>query len=264
MIVDVFMFDDEFDMLECRLYELRGIVDLFVAVEADHTFTGIPKPYHLSSELKRFPDAPIQVIQAATGDVGDIDDAYLEISAPWCYQKTHEYWRREVKQRDAAEPLLRDLPKDTLVLIGDLDEIPRRSVVKDFSGPPAIMRMAHLVYSTAWLHPQAWFGTGIGTIGEFGTRPSVVRARRGTDYRLLFHAGWHMSWFGSPERRVAKLAHSAHQEWDFVGEQIGTDYPAAGKHLNGTPLIKRDGDAPAWVMDGYAPLSWTPAPEEGS
>jgi len=258
MIVDLFMFDDEFDVLECRLYELDGLVDLHVAVEGDHAFSGLPKPYHLS-ESGRYDDR-VRIIRAETGSVDDIDDDYLWRSAPWCYQSTHEFWRREVKQRDAVEPLLASLPPETTILVGDLDEIPGREVLRALRAAPrpaSVLRMLHCLYDFSWVHPHAWWGTVIGTIGELGTRPSYVRANRGTDYEMVVHGGWHLSWFGDAERRKEKLAKSAHQEWSDVGDRIGDEYPLIGKHLNGTDLIRRDPvSLPRWVIDGHAPASW--------
>ena len=97
----------------------------------------------------------------------------------------------------------------------------------------------------------------IGTVSDLGTRPSLVRAKRSTAYEIAFHAGWHLSWFGDHQSRVEKLSHSAHQEWDHVGDRIGTEYVEQGLHLNGTQLIRRDSDAPRWVNEGRAPVSWT-------
>jgi beta-1,4-mannosyl-glycoprotein beta-1,4-N-acetylglucosaminyltransferase len=40
-VFDAILFSNEMDMLEIRLRELYDVVDKFVIVESDHTFTGI-------------------------------------------------------------------------------------------------------------------------------------------------------------------------------------------------------------------------------
>jgi hypothetical protein len=69
VIFDTFMFNNELDMLECRLYELENIPNLVhVAVEADVDHQDHPKPYHLSENLDRFePWKDRLVVVRATG-----------------------------------------------------------------------------------------------------------------------------------------------------------------------------------------------------
>ncbi|MFM7795431.1 MAG: N-acetylglucosaminyltransferase, partial [Candidatus Nitrosotenuis sp.] len=55
-VIDCFPFFDEFMILDIRFRELYDVVDKFVIVEADETFTGIPKPLYLAECLKeRYP-----------------------------------------------------------------------------------------------------------------------------------------------------------------------------------------------------------------
>ena len=43
-VFDLFLFNDEVELLEIRLHELRGAVDAFILVEGNATFSGQPKP----------------------------------------------------------------------------------------------------------------------------------------------------------------------------------------------------------------------------
>jgi hypothetical protein len=55
-VVDCFPFFDEFLILDVRFKELYDLVDKFVIVECEETFTGKPKPLHLSEHLyQRYP-----------------------------------------------------------------------------------------------------------------------------------------------------------------------------------------------------------------
>ena len=256
MIVDTFMFDDEFEMLDCRLYELNGIVDRFIAIEANHSFTGIPKPYNLTAAKERYADYPLEIVTVDTTDVSSLTDQRLAPYAMWAYAQTVEFWRREVYQRLAVDPILRDLPPDAVILHGDLDEIPRREIVAAFDGPVSVCRMTSYVYSIGLCLEDAWAGTVMGKRRDMG-QMAAVRASRWW-FEQILRGGWHLSWFGSPERRVHKFTHSAHQEWrETVGDSIGAEYPAKKKHLGGLDLIEWYGGAPHYVLDGRAPEIWT-------
>ena len=45
-VYDCFTFYNEFELLELRLKSLWDVVDCFVIVEADKTFTNKPKPFY--------------------------------------------------------------------------------------------------------------------------------------------------------------------------------------------------------------------------
>ena len=54
IIYDFLIMNDEFDMLEIRLFELYEYVDLFLIAESNTTFTGKPKPLYLKDNWNRF------------------------------------------------------------------------------------------------------------------------------------------------------------------------------------------------------------------
>ncbi|MFZ9907831.1 MAG: hypothetical protein ACO3FJ_09090, partial [Ilumatobacteraceae bacterium] len=51
-IFDCILFNQEHDMLECRLSELGDVVDKMIIVESSTTFMGQPKPHGI--DLDRF------------------------------------------------------------------------------------------------------------------------------------------------------------------------------------------------------------------
>lgn len=249
MIVDVFMFNHEFDMLDCRLYELEGVVDRFIAIEADHTFTGEPKPYHLTKRAKDYPQ--VEIVQAHNGDVTGA--SYPNFA--WVKQGTAVHWQREFKQRDAAEPLLEALPPDTIMLLGDLDEIPMREVVASFDGPPSVLIMYMAVYSMRHKFPGAWAGTVMGRRKDL--RGFVAMRNTRWQQEPLTRSGWHLTWFGTPKDRLGKMQASAHQEMRDRADDLAYTYPEKGLHVDGkTELVPWDAPLPRWVKDGHAPRSW--------
>jgi len=252
VIVDVFMFDDEFDMLECHLYQLAGIVDRFIAVEGNTSFTGIPKRFHLSDNLERFKGYPLEVMRVdMTGPTGPV------IERPWMEPGTIDNWWREGIQRNGARRLLADLPDDTVLIYGDVDEIPRRYVVKGFHDEePRVMSMTMLMYSTKLWFPGTWAGSVIGRKNEIGIDVNAIREMR-WHFPPIPEAGWHLSWFGKPERREEKLKRQSHQELASIANVIGSDYPARHLHVDGkTPLWDYGGDLPHWIAEGHGPQEW--------
>jgi beta-1,4-mannosyl-glycoprotein beta-1,4-N-acetylglucosaminyltransferase len=85
-LVDAFIFFDELELLLLRLTELESVVDYFVIVESDLTFTGTRKPLYFA-ECKHlfadYSDRIIHVVQEAE-EGADIDP-----------------WDREAAQRHA-------------------------------------------------------------------------------------------------------------------------------------------------------------------
>lgn len=53
-IYDFFLFNDEMDLLEIRLYELYNYVTLFLIVESRTTLSGRPKPLYLKDNWEKF------------------------------------------------------------------------------------------------------------------------------------------------------------------------------------------------------------------
>ncbi len=54
-VYDAFLFSNELDILEIRLQELKDVVDKFVIIESNTTFTGVEKPFMLSDHIKNNP-----------------------------------------------------------------------------------------------------------------------------------------------------------------------------------------------------------------
>ncbi|NBR68344.1 MAG: hypothetical protein EBT79_13925, partial [Actinobacteria bacterium] len=95
-IIDVFPFNNELDMLQCRLEEMSSSVDWFIAIEADVDHQDHPKPFHLTDNLDRFSAWSDQLIVVrATGMPTLADDP--------------DPWARELAQREYAIEGLRQI-----------------------------------------------------------------------------------------------------------------------------------------------------------
>jgi len=68
-MIDTFLFFDELELLEFRLRELDAVVDTFVLVESDLTFSGREKRLHFEENKQRFSayeDRIVHVIHEAS------------------------------------------------------------------------------------------------------------------------------------------------------------------------------------------------------
>ncbi|KAB2643325.1 MAG: hypothetical protein DVB29_06115 [Verrucomicrobia bacterium] len=124
MIIDAFPFFNELDTLEIRLKELWNIVDKFVLVECAKTFAGIKKPFYFDENKERF-SAFLSKIHH-----------FKVMNLPPLISDTEKnrQWL-EIYHKNQIMPALLELElsNDDLVIISDVDEIPKNSVVQEVS-----------------------------------------------------------------------------------------------------------------------------------
>jgi beta-1,4-mannosyl-glycoprotein beta-1,4-N-acetylglucosaminyltransferase len=111
-LFDCFTFFNELDVLDLRLRELAPLVSKFVLLESELTFTGNRKPLFYAENKKRFaryaPQIEHVVLRASDFPPG------LQTA-----------WDREFFSRRSLLRGLQDAKPDDLVLISDVDEIPK-------------------------------------------------------------------------------------------------------------------------------------------
>ncbi|KAI5294246.1 hypothetical protein KEM52_004393 [Ascosphaera acerosa] len=221
-VYDMFLFNTELDWLEIRLNELNESVDYFVIVEANTTFSRLPKPLHLKDNWDKFSEFhPKMIRHTIEGQDPDEQD-----------QWDHEVWQRNSmltqvfpKLRGEQEPHLGDV-----LLVSDLDEIPRPetvSLLRACEFPRAVnLRSRFYYYSFQWLHrgrdwvhPQATAYQGL----ERTVRPHDLRYISGgslltnwiTSPADVWNASWHCSsCFSTIDEMKTKIRSYSHQEYN--------------------------------------------------
>lgn len=117
-IYDCFTFFNELEILMIRLEELYDVVDHFVIVEGSLTFTGKPKSHYFAENrhlFSRFEDKIIYIL------VEDFPSPTNDLRL--------DAWRREHHQRNQIiRGLSHCAPRD-IIIISDVDEIPRHDVI---------------------------------------------------------------------------------------------------------------------------------------
>lgn len=208
-VYDCFTFFNELDLLEIRLQELYDIVDYFVIAESNMSHSGKPKEYTLLENMARFEQWSDKIRRIAVDDMPVTDNS----------------WVREKFQRDALSRCLTDVESDDLIIISDLDEIPRAEIIEMIKEDENqyeryVLQVPLFRYKFNFLK---WYQPVINN-QMIATRAHVfTNPERERDYThawlppapdvvYLEHAGWHFSYLGDDENAVHKLQNFAHTE----------------------------------------------------
>lgn len=220
MLIDCFLLHDELDVLEFRLKILDPLVEKFVIVEADRTFSGNQKPFYLDENYDRFRPWYNKIIYERF-HVPDELLPDIGIPQPTKYDPSHQCWRIEHAQRNAITEACSGFPSNTLVLLGDVDEIPRREAVEFLvanslnKDTPTVLMQYIFSYNLRFLRNILWHGTiftDMKTLREEGVQG--LRSRKDNIPEGINQSGWHLSWFGGVGRIKHKLESFSHQEFN--------------------------------------------------
>ena len=229
MIYDCFSFFNELDLLEIRLNVLKDVVDKFVLVEATRTHTGRPKPLYYEENKARYAAFADRIIHVV------VDDFSAAEGLPTVREKA---WAVENIQRNAiARGLIGAKPND-IIIISDLDEIPKPEAVRQAVGLPGVTRLGMKIYNyflnlhdystSQWMlatqvlsygtfcNPLTYRGFEFGefVIRSVNTCPSATMIRFLKSHRTFRNAGWHFSYLGGVEAIRNKVRSIAHTEFD--------------------------------------------------
>ena len=213
-IIDCFTFFNELDLLEGRLEYLNDVVDYFIIVESDTTFSGNPKPLNYLHNAKRYQKYLHKILyfpQAAdlTGlDFKTIDHCDYQ-SPPW---------QLEYSQRNYIGNALKFFSDDDIVLVSDLDEIPRKEAIEFGIERLGTVAEAFGFYQQMFfynfLHRQTrpCAGTVLTTNKFLQTHSAQWLRDMRSHIPMLSNAGWHLSFWGDPAKIELKIRSFAHQE----------------------------------------------------
>ena len=258
LIIDAFPFNNELDMLECRLTELSDHVDHFVLVESEQDHQDHPKPLWYMEHRERFTPWADKIVHVVTGKM----PTQAEDNDPWAREHAQREWIGAGLNR-------LDLSPDDIILQSDVDEIPRALYARNVrpGGGMLVFGMRMHCFAVDWLHPVIWQGTVAATARTLAALPDGKRFSYQRDNRLraqcpphMRDAGWHLSWLGGRDAAMAKLGSFCHPE---IAEQTEEwlrqeMFWREGFHVDGQKQQAVDVDEtwPKWIVDGHAPKVW--------
>ncbi|MEM3630908.1 MAG: hypothetical protein QXY18_05800 [Nitrososphaerota archaeon] len=260
-IYDCFTFFNELDLLEIRLNVLNEIVDKFVIVEANKTHTGKVKPLYFEKNIDRFEKFLDKIV-------------YIKIDFP----NGLSSWGRENFQRNKILEGLKDASEDDLIIISDLDEIPKPSILKDLTnsrninilrGPifyyflnykafkksgedflwngPVVFKYKEMIF------PQKMrqFAIFQNCILNHSNLLSLIKNQlffnlnkiySKTSISIIDNSQWHFSWLGGKEKIIEKLESFAHTELNkekFKSDSFLDQMIKRGEFFKGNIILKK-------------------------
>ncbi len=245
-VYDCFTYYGEEDMLDFRLHVLDPYVDFFVISECDVAFSGkAHEPVFLQHKGRfkkfehkiiyklwtdtptHFPDVLSELAEENENTSKDALYRNKILRSFETYRQYHNYephWIRDFYQKECVLRGLLDADPDDIVLISDLDEIPRPEVVQKIISdgvPPdnwyhLLMDFHQYFFNVrkpAGLE-SVWYGTKIirwGLLKELGAN----YIRNSKDKGIVVpKAGHHFSFCGGPDLVKEKIQASGHVEFN--------------------------------------------------
>lgn len=235
MVIDLFPFFNELDILKMRLEIMDPIVDRFVIEESRYTFSGEPKELCFEANKEMFAKWLPKI-------------EYIVVNERKDGATTHE---RDVFQKNHLINGLKNsdgtfnITDKDILIVGDVDEIPNPEVItqiiKDFDSTKVYHLAQRMFY--AFLNLEEVSGSLLSITGEFenvsphrkwlGTKvlslnnipeSGIIKVReiKPEDSRSLRieDGGWHFGYMGShhetdvAKRISTKVVAAAHQEYN--------------------------------------------------
>lgn len=219
---DCTMINDEIDLLEIRLHTLNTAVEKFVIVESNTTHSGKPKEYNFLKHQDRFHEFKDKI-------------HYVQYQG-FAATNPGQVWGNENTQRDRALTVLdRDKPRDGLIFIGDVDEIPHPDKLMEAqelflkNKIPVAFNLYYCMYYLNYAMDVPCRGSFLydPTLAEEFHKPYPGRPYTPTairwhsnapgfeqDFQNLDWAGWHFSSMGGIDKLREKITSCAHTEFN--------------------------------------------------
>jgi hypothetical protein len=216
-IYDCFPFYNEFDLLEIRLRELYDVVDHFVLVESNTTFTSRDKPFYYQENADRYKPWADKIIHVQVEDMPRNPDA----------------WVNDIYQRNQIFRGIEQANPNDLIMISDCDEIIRADAVRYMINNPETvyalrMPLYNFRFNNMKLDPDRygiWAMAGRRAVFDTLLPDSFRQMRfqffdhpyqyRRDGIAVVEHAGWHFGYMGDRDWLVNKAQSFAHQEVNY-------------------------------------------------
>lgn len=206
-VIDAILFFNELDLLEIRVNELHRVVDKFLVIQSDTTFSGQKKRLFSIKDNKMLSPFKKQIIFHNVTDMPSGNDP----------------WLREKHQRNSIAAGLQTINSnmDDRILISDVDEIPRADSVLKASKltNPTLLQLRYFYYyvNVRGVTLPWWPLLRMATHRDLLPDAQKIRDIPENDPLLTVipDAGWHFSYIGGKERIKEKIAaFSHHQEYN--------------------------------------------------
>jgi beta-1,4-mannosyl-glycoprotein beta-1,4-N-acetylglucosaminyltransferase len=216
MIVDTFLFNDEFEMLDIRLALTEKYVDKWIILEGNKTWSWKPKTFNLKENIDRY------------SKYGDrIEVISLDIPKSVTLPNVPKHWIIENFSRMSLQQGIDRLDTEDIIIHSDLDEnldpglVPDIIKLMDDKDKPVACKMHMFFYAFNLQAYRGWKGSMVARKRMFENPQRLYRGKnhKRKDRSHAVHypetAGWHWSWVGTDDRirnKVKSCVETKH--WD--------------------------------------------------
>jgi beta-1,4-mannosyl-glycoprotein beta-1,4-N-acetylglucosaminyltransferase len=241
-VYDCFPFYNEFEILQIRLDELDDVVDYFVLVESIETQRGMSKPLYFSENRALFEKYKDKIIHVV------IDETHPEMGM----------WQRENFQRNAISLGLKNCASDDIIIISDVDEIPRAWIIQDLRTflhknraldavalemPIFFFQLNRRTHTGETWGGGPWIGTVATTYKKFSRHGAQYFRNKRAIFPRIYNGGWHFTWMGGKEKIRQKLCSVVEGRED--GAQMSDE--EIDKWIQSHPVFPLDMNFPNYV-----------------
>jgi|WetSurSiteA1Bulk_404760.scaffolds.fasta_scaffold00264_2 beta-1,4-mannosyl-glycoprotein beta-1,4-N-acetylglucosaminyltransferase len=227
-------FFNELDMLEIRLETMYPYVDYFIISESVRTHSAKPKPLYYNENKDRFKKFHDKIIHQVITDTpityDDLvsmkpkDDLHEQIiqgikNANWLNPINDIAFIRDAYEKDYVVRAIPDADYDDIMIVGDLDEIPRPEVLKNildnFDSEKNYLfqnEMYYMFFNLQKLN-EPWWGINVLTLKNLLNNP-ISKIRQYKEGEKIDNGGWHFTYQGGKESIIKKLESFSHTEFD--------------------------------------------------
>jgi beta-1,4-mannosyl-glycoprotein beta-1,4-N-acetylglucosaminyltransferase len=233
-IFDVFMFNNELDLLEIRLEYMYPVIDYFIITEADKYFNGQKKSFFLDENWDRFKKYKDKIIYNKIINIPnnfdnfypphknfiDYNKIYEHKNFNTCVLKLKKQFHTEVYIRDSQILGLVNIAKhDDIIISSDLDEFVERELIADIRNNLKIVPKAqHLnvechefIYNYNFKNKNKWYGPKIFRYDylnekSFDLLRYPLTSIKYQIFEVIKNSGYHFTTFGNLNLIKHKLA----------------------------------------------------------
>lgn len=215
LVIDSFMFYNEYDILYGRLAYLYDHVDYFIITECNITHSGKEKLLNFITNLDLYKKFERKIIYHPF--ITDKNNYNFSQNID-TVDYTSGNWVLERSQRNHITTALTRFKQDAFVMISDADEIPSKNAIEyvknNFPDYGAVVFLQDFFYYNlqSLNHSYTWRGTVMTTkdnVLNFGAQSMREKI---PDMIGVYGGGWHLSYFGGVEKMIEKIENLAHQE----------------------------------------------------
>jgi beta-1,4-mannosyl-glycoprotein beta-1,4-N-acetylglucosaminyltransferase len=193
-LFDCFLFYNELELLELRLETLYDVIDKFVIVEANKTFSGKDKLFNFELNKEMFAVYLDKII-------------YVKVEDSPLPKSKINFWNVECFQRNCILRGLENVAEfGDRILVSDADEIINPETLRTALNNDAWVSFEQNLYYY-YLNLQQnnnFVGPVLAKYGTFKT-PEELRLE-GRKIKIIKNGGWHFSFLGGAERIREKIS----------------------------------------------------------